>query len=112
MLGGQAATNDASEAEDPSSEERERCGFRNCRRIGQTDEALAINRFLVLTGALCGAGRRDPVELADQGRRDCGVAECVQIGQFVCKNCATACERKMAAILGLPDRSLKPCRLG
>ena len=64
-LGRETATNEAGDAEDACAEERQGCRLGNCRRIGQTDEALLID-CSSSTVAFCDGWRRDPVELADR----------------------------------------------
>ena len=49
-LGRETAADDPGEAEDASAEEGQGCGLgngRRRRRIGETDEALLINRLLI-----------------------------------------------------------------
>jgi hypothetical protein len=65
-LGGNTATNHAGDAKDACAKEGQGSGLGDCGRVRQTDEALQVNRFLVLSVAFGGAWRGDPIEFADQ----------------------------------------------
>ena len=74
-LGGHTATNHTGSAKDTCAEERQGSGLGNSRWVRQTDEALLIFGVGVLAVSFRDGGGRDPVEFADQRRRDCAVAE-------------------------------------